>query len=364
MTTQSNILPYEATHPGTLIKDELEARDDMKQKDLAKELGVKATFLNEIIKGKRPVTADIAILLEKSLEVPADYWMKFQSQYEIDKARIKEKNIVKLKNIEIWKVFKKYVPVNYFQKHGYLQNDLNYDISKIEEIYDIKGVDELVDVYAQNSHTFYRKSTKLKVDEKNVFAWSSLAAYEARKQTVNTFMFENILQLCNELNKIFFENNNTIKKVEAILKQYGVKMIILNKLDKTPIDGFSFWSGNNPAIALTLRYNRIDNFAFTLLHEIAHIDLHLRNSREQQFIDFNERQGSSTIEEEADLYAQQKIISQECWNELRNHIAQLNDDLVFRLSKKYNVHPAILLGRAAFETNRYARKTKIDRSIN
>jgi len=57
---------------------------------LAKELGVKASFLNEIIKGKRPVTADVAILLENIIEIPADYWMKFQSQFEIDKARIKE----------------------------------------------------------------------------------------------------------------------------------------------------------------------------------------------------------------------------------------------------------------------------------
>lgn len=115
MATQNNILPFEATHPGILIKDELDARPDLKQKDLAIELGVKASFLNEIIKGKRPVTADIAILLEKTLEIPADYWMKFQSQYEIDKARIKEKNIAKLRNIEIWKVIKEYVPVNYFK---------------------------------------------------------------------------------------------------------------------------------------------------------------------------------------------------------------------------------------------------------
>ena len=60
------LLPFEATHPGTLIKDELEVRDDLTQKELAILLGVKPSFLNEIIKGKRPVTADIALLLEKN----------------------------------------------------------------------------------------------------------------------------------------------------------------------------------------------------------------------------------------------------------------------------------------------------------
>lgn len=92
----------QATHPGVLIKDELDLTPGLNQKILAKELGVQASFLNEIIKGKRPVTADIAILLEKILGISANYWMKFQSQYEIDKARVKQKNIEKLKNMELW----------------------------------------------------------------------------------------------------------------------------------------------------------------------------------------------------------------------------------------------------------------------
>ena len=112
--TAKTLIPFEATHPGTLIKDELEVRDDLTQKDLAILLGVKPSFLNEIVKGKRSITADIAILLEKSLGIPADYWMKFQSQYEIDSAKIKEKNISKIKLIEIWNIISQYVPIKYF----------------------------------------------------------------------------------------------------------------------------------------------------------------------------------------------------------------------------------------------------------
>lgn len=86
----NTIIPYTATHPGTLIQDELEVRDDITQIELARLLDVKPSFLNEIIKGKRSITADIAILLEKSLDIPADYWIKFQSQYDIDVAKITE----------------------------------------------------------------------------------------------------------------------------------------------------------------------------------------------------------------------------------------------------------------------------------
>lgn len=93
------IVPFEATHPGTIIRDEIEARN-VTQKQLAIDIGVLPTFLNEIINGKRPITADFALLLEKTLEIPAELWMKFQSQYQIDLARGKEKNIQKIKRIE------------------------------------------------------------------------------------------------------------------------------------------------------------------------------------------------------------------------------------------------------------------------
>ena len=362
-TQNNNILPFKATHPGVLIKDELDAIPDLKQKDLAKELGVKASFLNEIIKGKRPVTADLAILLEKVLEIPADYWMRFQSQYEIDKARIKKKNIFRIKNIEIWKVIKEYVPINYFKKLGYINDNLNHDIPAIKEIYDINTVDDLVSTYARSKFAFFRKSTKLQVNEKNMFAWSSLALHEAKNQNVNTFNYDNTGQLCKELNSIFFENNNTIENVKSTLSQYGVKFVLIPKLEKTPVDGFSFWSGNNPAIALTLRHNRIDNFAFTLMHEIAHIELHLKNNKDKSFLDLTVKTKPDKFESEADKFAQETLISNDCWNDILKNYLPFDDDKIVYVGEKYKINPAILLGRVCFEMSNYAIKTNIDKKL-
>jgi len=364
MATQNIILPFEATHPGILIKDELEARPELKQKDLAIELGVKASFLNEIIKGKRPVTANLAILLEKIFEIPADYWMKFQSQYEIDKARIKQKNINRIKNIEIWNVIKKFVPVNYFKKLGYINDNLEKDINIINDIYDVKSVDELVLSFAKNKFAYYRKSKKLQIDEKNMFAWSSLALYEAKKQNVNTFNPNNINQLCKELNKIFYTNSNTIDNVKLALNQYGIKFVLIKKLEKTPVDGFSFWSDNNPSIALTLRHKRIDNFAFTLMHEVAHIEKHLKNDKEKKFLDFTRKNLNDKKEKEADFFAQEKLIPKICWDDITHNFLSLNDEKINKIAKKYHINPAILLGRVCYEKNKYAIKTKIVRELN
>jgi HTH-type transcriptional regulator/antitoxin HigA len=202
MATKTNI-PFEATHPGSLIKDELEIRDDITQKDLATLLGVKASFMNEIIKGKRPVTADIAILLEKALGISADYWMKFQSQYEIDIAKIKEKNINKIKLIEIWKIIAQYVPIKFFNKMGYLTSDLSSNIFTIKSIYSVESIDGLVNKFSERKFAFFKKSAKLRIDERNMIAWTSLVEYEAKKKETNTFNYENLPQLNKELQEIF-----------------------------------------------------------------------------------------------------------------------------------------------------------------
>ena len=124
-----------------------------------------------------------------------------------------------------------------------------------------------------------------------------------------------------------------------------------------------FWSGNNPAIAITLRYNRIDNFAFTVMHEIGHIDLHLRNNKEKSFLDLTTNDKPDTYESEADSFAQEKLISKECWNEALSNSFPLKDDKLIELGERYNINPAIFLGRVCFEKNHYALKTKIDKTL-
>ncbi len=362
-TQESTLIPAQATHPGVLIKDEIDATPDLNQKSLAKELGVLPSFLNEIIKGKRPLTADIAILLEKTLGISADYWMKFQSQYEIDRARVKQKNIIKLRNIEIWHIIKKYVPVAYFKKHQYLTDELETDIETIKKIYQVSTVDDLVSSYSFNKIALYRKSEKLKIDYKNMFAWISLAQYEATKQKANTFNGDHLNKLRTELNHLFYENSDTVHRVQTLMNKFGIKMLFIDKLEKTPIDGCSFWSNENPVIAMTLRHNRIDNFAFTLLHELGHIDLHLKQDRNKKFMDLTNNPVIDNFENEADSYAQESLISSLIWQEILHHHLPMDDDKIIALAHKHKINPAILLGRISYEMNDYRIKTRIDKKL-
>jgi HTH-type transcriptional regulator/antitoxin HigA len=362
METKSHI-PFIASHPGGLLKDELEARS-INQIDFAVEIGMHKTMLNEILKEKRPVTAETALLLEKTLGISAEYWMRYQSKYELDLARIKEKNIQKLVNIDIWKIIKEYVPVNYFKKLGYLVDELTIDIAKIKEVYGINNVDELVGLSAKQKFSLFRKSEKLKISEKNVLAWNVVAKYEANKQEVNAFNPEKISDLIQELQTIFFENKEAVNQVAIKLNQYGIKFILLPKLEQTPIDGYTFWSGGNPAIALTLRHNRIDNFAFTIMHEIGHIDLHLKGDAAQEFFDLTTKNSHlEYIEKEADEYAKNSLIPKAIWSKI-NSKADFSDAMILEFSTKNKVNPAIILGRINHENKQYAISTSIDKKLN
>ncbi len=93
------LIPFIATHPGIILRKELIARC-ITQRKFAEMIEMQPTMLNEIIRGKRPVTASIALSLEKALEISAEFWIRFQYQYELDVVRQKERTILRLQKIE------------------------------------------------------------------------------------------------------------------------------------------------------------------------------------------------------------------------------------------------------------------------
>ncbi|MBQ9865374.1 MAG: HigA family addiction module antidote protein [Bacteroidales bacterium] len=86
------ITGFRAVHPGETLNEELKERG-IKQKDLATRIGMKPSHLNELIKGKRSFTVDIAMTLEKELGIPYDFWMRLQYGYEHDLLVIAQREV-------------------------------------------------------------------------------------------------------------------------------------------------------------------------------------------------------------------------------------------------------------------------------
>ncbi len=82
----NNLTPFEPTHPGVLIRDELEERQ-ISQAQFAERIGVSRSYLNEVICGKRRVNTELALLLEAALGISADLWLRLQADYNMQVAK-------------------------------------------------------------------------------------------------------------------------------------------------------------------------------------------------------------------------------------------------------------------------------------
>lgn len=364
--TLNNLTPQRTFHPGEDLKDELEARG-MSQAELAKLMGMEKSQLNEIIRGKRNMTAEVALLLEATLGISADFWMNAQKQYELDKARISEKTKKQKAAIEKWNKYKDKIAVKFLKKQGYISGNPEDDIHFITSIYGIKNLENLNDVFAQKQFARLRKSEKLDINPVNIIGWVKLLEYKAKYEKTMKFNSGKKDELIKKLKEIINQNRSTQEKAKKLLSEYGIKLIYQEKGEKTPIDGISFWSNNNPAIGLTLRHKRIDNFAFTLFHELGHIYKHLTNNKEAEFIDLKDKNHSKhnkNEEREADTFAQNHLIDSKSWEEFYESNPKITDERILEFAKKERIHPAVVLGRLSYETGNYRRKTKIDYSIN
>ena len=82
----NNMMPSEPVHPGLLLKEEIESRG-VTQKQLAQQMGVSYSVLNEILNGKRPVSIEYALYLEAVLGIDAQLWIQMQADYNLQVAK-------------------------------------------------------------------------------------------------------------------------------------------------------------------------------------------------------------------------------------------------------------------------------------
>jgi addiction module HigA family antidote len=78
--------PLHPTHPGEILKDEIEFRG-ISQRKLAAQIGMSYTMLNEILNAKRPVNTEFALLIEAALGLDPETLVNMQTRYNIQMAR-------------------------------------------------------------------------------------------------------------------------------------------------------------------------------------------------------------------------------------------------------------------------------------
>ena len=135
-------------------------------------------------------------------------------------------------------------------------------------------------------------------------------------------------------------------------------VVFVRHLPKTKVDGVALIDSERPVIGLSLRFDRLDYFWFTLLHELVHVLMHLKSS-EEVYLDTLEMSTMNIDKEaEADRLAKEACIPRSIW--VRSDAYRLQTKkTVNELAHEMLISPAIVAGRLRYETGNFRKFTEL-----
>ncbi len=317
---------------------------DLSPRDLIPFIGSRAK-VSEILSGKRPLTMQMARALHSNLGIPADVLLQ-QPGGEMRNA---------LEGID-WKRF----PLAVMAKRGWVKKQPNL-LAHAEEIMlalieRAGGRDALpVALYRKNDHA--RSNAKTDPYALKAWCWEVLARANASKLAVAYRPGTVDLDFIRKVAKVSWSAKGP-KLAREFLAKHGIHLVCLGHLPRTHLDGAALQlADGTPVIGLTLRYDRLDNFWFCLLHELAHVGRHMDGQRDEAFIDDLSLRGVEGVkrdpkEDEADDWAENGLIPADVWqtSQVSEHASPLS---VIELAQRLEIHPAIVAGRVRHETKNF-----------
>jgi HTH-type transcriptional regulator/antitoxin HigA len=254
--------PAEIFPPGEFLKDEIEARG-WSQADLAEILGRPPRLVSEIIGGKRAISPETAQGLGDAFGVDPQYWLNLESAYQLSKVRAPDAGVAKRARL-----FEKAPIKELIRRHWIEPSD---DAAELEtnllEFFGIDSLDKEPQIWAHAA----RKSSPYENVTPAQWAWLCRARRLAQFLEAAPYTKSHFAELLARL-RALFASPEEARHVPRILAEYGIRLVVVEPLANTRIDGACFWlDPKSPVIVLSIRFDRIDAFWFTLLHELGHV---------------------------------------------------------------------------------------------
>jgi HTH-type transcriptional regulator/antitoxin HigA len=147
--------------------------------------------------------------------------------------------------------------------------------------------------------------------------------------------------------------DNGPRQAKELLREHGIILVIEPQIPGMKVDGAAFLIDQTPVIGMTLLRDSIDNFWFTLLHEIGHVILHYRTGLSAGFFDDTETTDVDELEEEANKFAANMLIPEEVWSRSPARISKTAGPIE-HFAEKLGISPAIVFGRVRLERKNYS----------
>lgn len=325
--------------PGDAIKYKLEERG-WTQADFARIIGRPLPVINKIINGKTSITPDTARELAEAFGTEPNYWLSLDSAYRLSIAKKPDKSI--RKRASLYEI----APVKEMEKRGWIGR-VDSIATLEKELHKFFGVKSLAKMPAIPFAA--RSSAEKKLDiSASQNAWCFRAAKLAKSVQASKFSKRKFEKACSEFKKLAAYPEN-IRMVPRMLSDMGIRLVVLEHLPKTKIDGAVLWlNETSPVITLSMRYDRIDYFWHTLAHELSHIRHRDAFSLDMDFgmptltVNNNEED----IEKRADQEATEFLISRQDLESFMLRIKPFySKKRIVQFANRIQIHPGIIAGQ-------------------
>lgn len=313
-------------------------------RDLIPFIGSRAK-VSEVLSGRRSITMPMARALHEHLGIPAEVLLG-----ECDV--VHDDPLVDLD----WDRF----PLKTMVKNGWLRDapDLLDNAEKvIRALINRTGGEDVAGAVRYRKNDRARANAKMDSYALRAWCWHVLAQANENRPKANYLRGTVTLDFMQTVARLSGSETGPLQ-AQSFLADHGIALVIAKHLPKTFIDGAALRLGDGrPVIGLTLRDDRIDDFWFCLLHELAHVGCHLDTDCGTAFVDDMSlrRVGAEREdprEKEADEWAEKALIPPMVWDSstVKDHPTAL---AVINLANELGIHPATVAGQVRYKRQNY-----------
>ncbi|MGQ3013301.1 MAG: ImmA/IrrE family metallo-endopeptidase [Flavobacteriales bacterium] len=340
MATTLQIAKSLLSPPGDTIQEHIDFIG-MSQAELAERMGRPKEKINDIIKGREPITTATAFQLENVLGILADFWLNRESTYrkELYELQLQEDR-------EEERDWLNAFPVNEMRKLGWLPDTREKHVltDRLLKFFSVASKDEWERIYiGEEVSVAFRISLAHTQSPHAVSAWLRRGEIQAKELETAEFDKKKFKEALAEIKELAFAMPPDFpRQLQQICAGCGVAVVFTQNLPKAPISGATRWVYNKPLIQLSGRFKTNDHFWFTFFHEAAHILLHGKKDIFLENVKGTETDQAK--EEEADAFAAKILLAESELKEIIDALP-LTEEEIYDYAEKFRTPAGIIVGR-------------------
>jgi len=338
MGIERNIYSDLPIPPGEYLAEVLKEKG-INQAEIAQRMGRPPQAINEIIAGRKAVTPDTALQLERALGVPAHIWTSLEARFQLIKARQLE-----MQQLREESPLLNEIPYKILCQMGFVKKTRNI-VDKIRELHSFFGVSALSNLKEVRAYdSAFRCARRRNASPYALIAWLICAEKSAQQTSTQSYDKGLLFSCVPRLRELTQETPPVFEpKLKELLANCGIALVLMPHFPKTYAYGAAGWLSQDKAfIIMSFRGSWADIFWFSLFHELAHIYLH--KSSQLYIDDGTVNPEIQAKEEEADRFAANKLIPQIDYQEFVNS-SSFTIESIQHLARQIGIAPGIVVGR-------------------